>query len=456
MSSEVLVDINGVSKCFYIYKRPVDRIKEYVLPGERVLHDSFWALKNVDFSVYKGETLGIVGPNGSGKSTLLEIIAGTQNATEGSVKVAGRIAALLELGAGFNPEFNGRENIYMNAAVMGLSRAEIDEKYNDIVDFAELGDYISRPVRTYSSGMYVRLAFATAVHMEPEILIVDEALAVGDIRFQRKCFRLFEEFKRAEKTILFVTHATDLITTHCDRAIFLNAGQIHDMGDPRDVIHTYLTFMFGKDQSKDASNTADKRPEEVSFERGGLNRDPEVDACPHRRHYNPTEYRWGDQRAKIIDYIVKSSGQDQPILCERGRDIEVLMSVYFEQDLQDIIYGLTIKTVDGITVYGANTRSRHARVTDRKAGELAIVRFQLQLNLLPGEYFVSMGVAVDDRSVDNLAIDRRYDLFLLSVDGDRADFGVADLCAEVEEMNADASDFGQITESNATPLSATY
>ena len=245
MSSEAVVQVEGLGKDYRIYGRPIDRIREMYSIRGRTYHSVFTALDNVTFDIRAGETVGIIGPNGSGKSTLLEIICGTLNPSRGDVAVEGRLAALLELGAGFNPAFSGRENVYLNAALLGISREEIDERFDEIVDFAGIGEFIEHPVSTYSSGMYVRLAFATAVNSEPEILIVDEALAVGDIRFQRKCFRRFQEMQKAGKTILFVTHSVDLVQAHCSRGIYLKSGEVRAIGKPKEVIQEYLEDLFG-------------------------------------------------------------------------------------------------------------------------------------------------------------------------------------------------------------------
>ena len=252
-SAELAIRASGLGKAYQLYQRPMDRLLDLVWPKSQGRFDSFWALQDVNFEITRGQTVGIIGRNGSGKSTLLEIIANTLQATTGEVEVNGRIAALLELGAGFNPEFTGRENVLMNAAIMGIPEETIHAKMEEIVAFANIGEHIHHPVKTYSSGMYVRLAFATSIHMDPEILIVDEALAVGDIGFQRKCFREFERFKEQGKTILFVTHAVELIRTYCDSAIFLHDGKVRMQGDPRDVVHDYLDMLFGGDSAQAGS-----------------------------------------------------------------------------------------------------------------------------------------------------------------------------------------------------------
>ena len=247
MSFDSAVMASNIGKCFKIYQRPVDRVWDKL--STKPLHSKFWALNDVSFEIKKGETLGLIGPNGSGKSTLLEILCGTTKPTCGVVNVVGRVSALLELGAGFNPEFTGRENVFLNGTIQNISKRELENRFDSIVAFADIGSFIDRPVKTYSSGMYVRLAFAAAIGMEPDILIVDEALAVGDVRFQRKCYRYFKELQSRGTTIIFVTHAVELVRAHCNRAILLNQGRIEKIGMPQEVIHAYLEFMFSPNAS---------------------------------------------------------------------------------------------------------------------------------------------------------------------------------------------------------------
>ena len=444
MCSESVLSVSDVSKVYRIYRNPVDRMRELYSIRRRPYHEKFIALKNIDFEVFRGETVGIIGPNGSGKSTLLEIIAGTLSPTTGSVRKDGSVAALLELGAGFNPTFSGRENVYLNASLLGISKPQIEENFSDILSFADIGDFIDHPVSTYSSGMYVRLAFATAISTNPDILIVDEALAVGDIRFQRKCFRRFEEMQKIGKTILFVSHAVDLIQAHCSRALFLNQGQIREVGDPKFVIQAYLEHLFGTEKSTisenitvDNTNGNDSRSitettrgsSTLPIGHGGPN-----DLCALKPTYNNNEYRWGDRRAEIFDYKLTTEQGDAPSHFQVGDKIQLIMRVVYHENLSDIIYGCTVKTVDGQVVFGANTRSRKMSVIERKRCDIASVRFSCTLDIIPGDYFISLGIAMDDPHRDNLAIDRRYDLIHLCVTGEYGDFGIADLKMKIEEI----------------------
>lgn len=254
MSSEIAIKVDNLCKCYQIYDQPPDRFKQFVMPRIQSMlgkqpkqyFREFWALKDVSFRVKKGETVGIIGRNGSGKSTLLQMICGTLNPTSGSIQTHGRIAALLELGSGFNPDFTGRENIYLNAAVLGLSKEETDKRFDDIAAFADIGDFLDQSVKTYSSGMMVRLAFAVQAQISPDILIVDEALAVGDSKFQAKCFDQLKRLKDDGTSILLVTHSSEQIVTHCDRALLLESGEALEAGPPRSVVNRYMDLLFGK------------------------------------------------------------------------------------------------------------------------------------------------------------------------------------------------------------------
>ena len=434
--------VSGLGKIYKIYNRPMDRIKELYSARGRKYHLEFTALENIAFEVFRGETIGIIGPNGSGKSTLLEIIAGTLSATSGTVTRQGTVSALLELGAGFNPRFTGRENVYLNASILGIPKHSLEAKLDELFQFADIGEFIDHPVSTYSSGMYVRLAFATAVSSDPDILIVDEALAVGDIRFQRKCYRRFQEMQASGKTILFVSHSVELIQNHCSRAIFLNLGHIEAIGEPKVVIQAYLEHLFGSEiqQSREVDNSEVARavdhkdtatsPSRVVSGSSGLDQDH----CTQRRSYNPNEYRWGDRRAVIIDYQLRSNSGNDQVVFESGEKLELMVHVRFFEELTDLIYGCTVKTVDGQTVYGTNTRQRALDVSHGEAGATVVIRFQFDLNVVPGEYFISLGVALDDPERDNIAIDRRYDLIHLTVRGDYSGFGLAQMNMSITEV----------------------
>lgn len=420
-ASPSVIQVSNVSKCYESYRKPIHRLWQSLSGNtNNKWCEEFWALKDIDLAVGKGETVGIVGRNGSGKSTLLQIIAGILQPTSGSVATQGRISALLELGAGFNPDFTGMENARLNASIMGLTREEFHQKLPDIVEFCGLGEFLQRPVKTYSSGMFVRLAFAVAINMNPDILIIDEALAVGDVRFQRKCFRRLDDLKAAGVSILFVTHSTDSVIKYCDRAIMLDDGELKMTGSPKDVVQAYLEMMFDSDLSVSEPVVIDPQNYSVDF-------DPSIDHCPAQATYNSNEHRWGDGRAKICNYEVICNGEQCSGLVKRGDELLIRMSVIYQQDIDDLIYGITVKTNDGNAVYGTNSRLVGSLPTYQRGGDLVSIEFKLTLNLLAGDYFISLGVAQDHNDKDNIAIDRRYDMIHIHV-GQTADaFGYAAL-----------------------------
>ena len=347
MSSDVAIRIENLCKTYRVYNRPIDRVLESVLfrSGIRKAGTRFReieALKPIDLEVRRGETVGIIGRNGSGKSTLLQIISGTLYPTTGKVEVNGRLSALLELGAGFNPNFSGRENAYLNGSIVGFSRSEMASRFDDILEFSGIGDFIDQPVKTYSSGMYIRLAFAVAIHLDPDILVVDEALSVGDVRFQNKCFRKLRELKERGTTTLFVTHSSDLIVRHCDRAVLLEKGQMHSSGDPGNVVNEYLNLLFNNDEGrvKSINSTGAK----ISYDKDGLVTDRSIDGCSLRPFYNTAEYRWGDQRGQIQDYVLLVNGKPSRTMCNSGDRIDILLRIIFlvcPPELSLFLYHLT-------------------------------------------------------------------------------------------------------------------
>jgi len=416
------LSVRGLGKCYQIYDKPRHRLKQALWPGERMFYREFWALRDVSFEVPRGAIVGVIGRNGSGKSTLLQLVANTLNPTEGDIEVNGRVSALLELGAGFNPEFSGRENVFLNGAIMGLSKEEMARRYDEIVAFSEIAPFIDQPVKTYSSGMFVRLAFAVAASLDPDILIVDEALSVGDVRFQRKCFRKLEELKSRGTTILFVTHSTELVLSHCTSAVCLEGGRMIAIGTPRDVVHAYLDALFGADGDRGAE-AGDAAP----VDEGAQRRAALTDGCRARRSYNPEEFRWGDGRAAIVDYQLQCDDRRDVTTCRSNAVVDLAVDVVFLEALEDVIFGLTVKTIEGLTVYASNTELMGIRVPPRAAGDRARVHFRFHTRLLPGDYFISLGVAVPDAEQGTRAVDRRYDLIHLHVSDVFQAFGVADL-----------------------------
>jgi ABC-type polysaccharide/polyol phosphate transport system ATPase subunit len=344
-----------------LYRRPADRILE-LLPFHRRAHADFWALSNVSLAVERGEIFGVVGPNGSGKSTLLEIVSGILRPTRGRAVTSGRVAALLELGAGFNPEFTGRENVFLNGEIMGLARAEIERAFPRIAAFAEIGDFIDRPVKEYSSGMYVRLAFATAIHVEPEILVVDEALAVGDAMFASRCVQKLEEMKQRGVTVLFVSHDLGLVKRLANRAMLLVNGRVEAEGSPNDVVNRYVGLVVERR----------KRP-------------PEGDGEARLA----SSFRHGDGASEILKVELLNGAGERVTAVATGEPVTVRMTARFRQDVADPIVGVLIRNRLGIDVFGTNTRVEQKELGRFCAGEQIEVDFRFECLLAQQEYTIT-------------------------------------------------------------------
>lgn len=386
----IALRVERVSKQFRIYDRPSDRLKESLTRGRWKAHREFWALREVSFDVATGTTTGIIGPNGCGKSTLLQIIAGTLEPTHGSVRHSGRVAALLELGAGFNPEFTGLENVHMNLALMGFTRREADRLIPEIERFAEIGDFIRQPVKTYSSGMYVRLAFATAVSSAPHILIIDEALAVGDIVFQHRCIRRIKEMQESGVTILFVSHDPAAVRALCAQAVLLNAGRVEATGHPSDVLKRYQKLVMTREEAYNAAQQAAR----VTVKANGL---PEEIAAPPLR----CTYRHGDGGAEILSAQLLDASRRPVEVVETGESLSVRMLVRFDREIVEPVCGLLIRNRHGIHVYGTNTELQQAPLGDFRAGDALEVTFAFDCWLAPDAF--SLTVAV--HSLDGISHD---------------------------------------------------
>jgi len=379
------VEFENVSKSYPIYEKPGDRLVELLSLNRIRRRSDFWALTNVSFSVRRGETFCIIGENGAGKSTLLQLVAGILQPTKGHVQVNGRVAALLELGSGFNPEFSGRDNIYLNAAILGFSQREIDAKYKNIQDFAEIGDFIYQPVKTYSSGMVVRLAFAVAIHLDPEILIVDEALAVGDIYYRQRCMRKVHELRSKGITILFVSHSMGDVKAIGDRAIWLDAGKIREIGPTDRVVAKYLAAM----SEKDTAYLRHAKHEETSAQPSGTSRPPEiVDHIPNIDH------RHGDGRAEILGIAIFSPDGNRIELLEPCSTIVVRISVRARQHVNSPIVGFMLRNHLGIDFSGTNTARLGTPLPAMAPGDILTVDFHLDLpEFYPGAFSFSPAIA---------------------------------------------------------------
>lgn len=406
MCSDVAIKVENLSKCFHIYDKPRDRLLQMLSRGHRQYFREFWALRDVSFVVKKGETVGVVGRNGSGKSTLLQIICGTLTPTSGQVQTNGRIAALLELGSGFNPDFSGRENVYMNAAVLGLSTEETDARFAEIEAFAEIGDFIDQPVKSYSSGMMVRLAFAVAINVDPQILIVDEALSVGDELFQRKCFARIEAIKASGATILFVSHSGSTVVELCDRAILLDSGDKLTEGVPKAVIGKYQKLLYAPTDKVDAIRAAisESAHVEVAPAVTALSAGSSENTAPGQATHELEEFFDPCLRSQsVLSYeshgvvieppqILNLAGE--PVNClKRGHAYRYTYQAHFSVGAASVRFGMMIKTLAGVELGGATSAvSLQDAITYIAQGSVVQVEFGFQCNLNPGTYFLNAGV----------------------------------------------------------------
>ncbi len=417
---KISIHVDQVSKIYKLYEKPSDRMKEALGLSRKKIHKEKYALQDVDIKIYQGETVGIIGTNGSGKSTILKIITGVLNPTSGNLTVNGRISALLELGAGFNMEYNGIENVYLNGTMMGFSEKEIDAKLQDILDFADIGDYVYQPCKTYSSGMFVRLAFAVAINIEPEILIVDEALSVGDVFFQAKCYHKFEEFKKMGKTILFVSHDLSSISKYCDRVILLNQGHKLGEGSPKEMIDAYKRVLVGQYEQP------------LMEEEDSLLEDEDIAklAAQAADGYNPDLLEYGTKTACIHDYYITDAKGVKTSAIIKGEEFTLHYKVRFTEDIPAPIFAFTIKNVHGTEITGTNSMFEKAFLSSVKKGETKEVTFTQKMDLQGGEYLLSLGVTGYEKEKFEV-YHRLYDVINLTVVSDKNTVGYYDMNSKV-------------------------
>lgn len=410
--SEFAIQVKHLDKMYKLYNKPSDRLRETL--GFKVPVREHYALRDVNFQVERGETVGIIGTNGSGKSTILKIITGVLNPTAGEVKVDGRISALLELGAGFNMEYTGIENVYLNGTMMGFSKEEVDARLQDILDFADIGDFVYQPVKSYSSGMFVRLAFAVAINIDPEILIVDEALSVGDVFFQAKCYRKFEEFKKMGKTILFVSHDLSSISRYCDRVILLNKGVKLEEGSPKQMVDMYKQLLVGQDPAK-----AEEKKEE------------QKESWSQQFQVNPNMLEYGTKLAEIVDFAVLDDKDRCTNTIEKGSSFRIRMKVVFYQDIQEPIMAYTFKDIKGTEITGTNTLFEKKSVEHSQAGDSCTVTFEQEMFLQGGEYLLSFG-CTGYKDGEFTVFHRLYDACNITVVSNKNTVGFYDMNSKVE------------------------
>lgn len=408
----VAIKVDHLSKVYKLYDRNRDRLKESLHIGKNIHVREHYALNDVSLEVYQGETVGIIGTNGSGKSTILKIITGVLNPTCGDLTINGRISALLELGAGFNMEFTGIENIYLNGTMIGFTEEEIDAKLQDILDFADIGDFVNQKVKTYSSGMFVRLAFAVAINIDPEILIVDEALSVGDVFFQNKCYRKFEDFKKQGKTILFVSHDLGSISKYCDRVVLLEKGHKLAEGEPKEIIDMYKKVLVGQ---LDASSNTSKSEE---FAEGKQWKD--------LMQLNPNKDEYGSGLAEFTDYCAYDNSGEITNTIIKGEEFTVKVKVRFFESIQDPIFALSFKNMQGTEITGTNTMFEKITTGTPQAGDVYVITFTQNMSLQGGEYLISLG-CVGYREGNFTVYHRLYDVFNLTVISSKNTTGFYDM-----------------------------
>jgi teichoic acid transport system ATP-binding protein len=471
MENGIAIEVKNLTKSYKLYDKPMDRLKDSLGLARNRKFKEHLALNNVNLSVKKGETVGIIGTNGSGKSTILKIITGVLTPTSGEVNVDGHISALLELGAGFNMEYNGIDNIYLNGMMIGFSEDEITKRLDSILEFADIGDYVYQPVKTYSSGMFVRLAFAVAINIDPEILIVDEALSVGDVFFQAKCYHKFEEFKNQGKTILFVSHDLSSISKYCDRAVLLNQGVLLGEGTPKEMIDIYKQVLVGQyplpssdvesllddEDVRSAAATAsdkaekalknpepgkgkkfdkDKKSENSEAGKTSGGSDSSADNAPDASVKNPDTLEYGDGAAVIEEFYATDSTGMRSNSIIKGTDFAVHMKVRFKRDVAAPIFAFTFKNIMGIEITGTNSMVEKAFLEPVKAGDVKEISFTQNMSLQGGEYLISFGVTGFEK--DNFTVYHRlYDALNITVVSDKNTVGYYDMNSKCEVKDAE-------------------
>jgi len=410
-----VITITDLSKEYKMYARKKDRLLETILPWYKK-HNVFKAMNNVNLELKKGEVLGILGKNGAGKSTLLKMVTGVVTPTNGSIEVKGKISSLLELGTAFNMELTGIENIYQNGQVMGLTNEEIKSKEQEIIDFADIGDHLYQPVKTYSSGMFARLAFACAINVEPDILIVDEVLSVGDMAFQLKCFKKFEQFKNAGKTIIFVTHNIADVLRNCTRAVIISDGRKIFDGDVKDGVEKYKKIIvgLGEEESKEQVLTDN---EELSKNKNYKKQDSLDIKTSWKKHFtqNPNIIEYGNGDAQVIDYGIFDEDDNPASIIENDKVIIFKSKILFNKDVNSPIFTMTVKDFKGLEMCGTNTLVEKIHTGKFKKGDTVIAEFKQIIPIFPGKYTLSFSCTQFNASGELQVLDRKYDALLIEI-----------------------------------------
>ena len=429
MDKNLAISVQGVSKIYKLYDKPIDRLKEAVSLTHKSYHRDFFALSDISFDVKKGETVGIIGTNGSGKSTILKIITGVLSPTTGTAEVSGNISALLELGAGFNSEYTGLENIYMNGTMMGFSREEMQRRMDDILRFADIGDFVNQPVKTYSSGMFVRLAFALAINVDPEILIVDEALSVGDVFFQAKCYRRMEEMMKNGTTILMVSNDMGSIIKYCDKVVLLNRGHFVAQGEAGKMVDLYKKILANQTDEL-AEALIEQKKEALGLPVGEVHTDKSM---KERMNLNPEVQEYGDGRASFEDFGTLDARGNVTNLLLKGEMFTIRERIRFHAPIEMPIFTYTLRDKKGTDITGTNTMFEGADIKPVKDGDVYTVSFRQKMNLQGGEYLLSMSCTGYENG-EHVVYHRLYNVLSLTVISNKNTVGYYDMDSEVEAV----------------------
>ncbi|MGJ5673563.1 MAG: ABC transporter ATP-binding protein [Nostochopsis sp.] len=415
MGEEIAISLKNISKCYKRYARPVDKLKELLLRGQNHAQE-FWALRDINLEIPKGETVGIIGQNGSGKSTLLQIVAGTLTPTTGDVWVNGRVSALLELGSGFNPEFTGRQNVFFNGQILGLSKEQIEARFDEIAAFAEIGDFIEHPVKTYSSGMVVRLAFAVIANTEPSILIVDEALSVGDARFQARCMKRIREMKDQGVTLLFVSHDSSSVKMLCKIAVLMNHGRVLEIGKPKEVVNHYIAILSSEKTEQYTSPISDQENQEIK------NIEKHDDLVVEKTQRKKL-HRHGNQLAIINSVKITDLDNQEVDKVETGSNFQIVVSLNAQGELSDLVVGISLRNLMGLVIYGTNTYLMNVELPKLTTGQNLTVAFQIPCYLNKGVYTLTSGI----HSEEGISYDWIDELVVFEVNNTIFCDGIVDL-----------------------------
>ena len=442
---EKVIEIKDVTKTYKLYNKPSDRLRENFSIMHKNYHRDHDALQGISLDVYKGECVGIIGTNGSGKSTLLKIVTGVVAPTSGTLEIKGKISALLELGAGFNQEYTGIENIYLNGTMVGFTKEEMDGKLQSIIDFADIGEFINQPVKTYSSGMFARLAFAVAINVDPDILIVDEALSVGDIFFQSKCYQKFMDLKEAGKTILFVSHDLGSIIKYCDRSLLIHHGKQIAVGKSSEIVDIYKKILVNQFDEKDVEKLLNKENLEENDNKENSEHEDAADEINETENLQTNELdgiwknqmlnnsnavTYGNGVADIIDYAIIDEKGKLNFSISKGSNFSIRMKIQFYQDVKQPIFAYTIKDVKGTEITGTNTMLEKQTIDQVKAGEIVTVNFDQNMCLQSGNYLLALGCTGFENG--NFTVySRLYDVCNLQVVSDHDTVGYVDMGTKV-------------------------